>query len=157
MASNMAKSRKRKPAELVKQSEGKSINIIHDEQLSFGEKMSDAISEKVGSWGFIITFSVIIILWISLNVFVLIQKPFDPYPFILLNLVLSCIAALQAPIIMMSQNRQEIKDSLRIENDYIVDQQSIVLLEELRKEINVLKANQKKILEHLQKNHEQMK
>jgi len=87
----------------------------------------------------------------------LIQKPFDPYPFILLNLVLSCIAALQAPIIMMSQNRQEVKDSLRIENDYIVDQQSIVLLEELRKEINVLKADQKKILEHLQKNHEQMK
>jgi uncharacterized membrane protein len=153
----MAKRRKRVPAELVKQSEGKSINIIHDEQLSFGEKLSDVISEKVGSWGFIITFTCIIIIWISLNVFVLIQKPFDPYPFILLNLVLSCIAALQAPIIMMSQNRQEVKDSLRIENDYIVDQQSIVLLEELRKEIYALKADQNKILEHLQKNHEQMK
>jgi uncharacterized membrane protein len=153
----MAKRRKRVPAELVKQSEGKSINIIHDEQLSFGEKLSDVISEKVGSWGFIITFTCIIIIWISLNFFVLIQKPFDPYPFILLNLVLSCIAALQAPIIMMSQNRQEVKDSLRIENDYIVDQQSIVLLEELRKEIYALKADQNKILEHLQKNHEQMK
>jgi uncharacterized membrane protein len=153
----MAKRRKRVPAELVKQSEGKSINVIHDEQLSFGEKLSDVISEKVGSWGFIITFTCIIIIWISLNVFVLIQKPFDPYPFILLNLVLSCIAALQAPIIMMSQNRQEVKDSLRIENDYIVDQQSIVLLEELRKEIYALKADQNKILEHLQKNHEQMK
>jgi uncharacterized membrane protein len=153
----MAKRRKRVPAELVKQSEGKSINIIHDEQLSFGEKLSDVISEKVGSWGFIITFTCIIIIWISLNVFVLIQKPFDPYPFILLNLVLSCIAALQAPIIMMSQNRQEVKDSLRIENDYIVDQQSIVLLEELLKEIYALKADQNKILEHLQKNHEQMK
>jgi uncharacterized membrane protein len=153
----MAKRRKRVPAELVKQSEGKSINIIVEENLTLGQKISDLISSKVGSWGFIITFTCIIIIWISLNAFVLIQKPFDPYPFILLNLVLSCVAALQAPIIMMSQNRQEAKDSIRIENDYIVDQQSIVLLEELRKEINVLKADQKKILEHLQKYHEQVK
>jgi uncharacterized membrane protein len=87
----------------------------------------------------------------------MIQKPFDPYPFILLNLVLSCIAALQAPIIMMSQNRQEVKDSLRIENDYIIDQQSIVLLKELHEEILVLKEEQKKLLALLEKNHEQMK
>ncbi|MDO9593274.1 MAG: cyclic nucleotide-binding protein [Firmicutes bacterium HGW-Firmicutes-10] len=153
----MAKKGKINPEILIKESEGKSINIIHDQQLTFGQKLSDTISEKVGSWGFIITFTIVIIVWISLNAYVLIKKPFDPYPFILLNLVLSCIAALQAPIIMMSQNRQEVKDSLRIENDYIVDQQSIVLLEELRTEINSLKVQQKKILELLQNNHEQMK
>jgi uncharacterized membrane protein len=156
-ANNMAKKGKINPEILIKESEGKSINIIHDQQLTFGQKLSDTISEKVGSWGFIITFTIVIIVWISLNAYVLIKKPFDPYPFILLNLVLSCIAALQAPIIMMSQNRQEVKDSLRIENDYIVDQQSIVLLEELRTEINSLKVQQKKILELLQNNHEQMK
>lgn len=153
----MAKRKIKTPEELLKEADGKSVNIIHDEHLTFGQKLSDTISEKVGSWGFIITFTIIIIVWVTLNAYVLIQKPFDPYPFILLNLVLSCIAALQAPIIMMSQNRQEVKDSLRIENDYIVDQQSIVLLEELRTEISTLKVQQKKILELLQKNHEQMK
>jgi uncharacterized membrane protein len=153
----MAKRKNIRPEDLLKKAEGKSVNIIHDEHLTFGQKMSDMISEKVGSWGFIITFSIIIIAWITLNAYVLIQKPFDPFPFILLNLVLSCIAALQAPIIMMSQNRQEMKDSLRIENDYIIDQQSHALLEELRKDVIALKKDQKRLLELLEKNHEQMK
>lgn len=153
----MAKRITKKPQELVKEAVGKSVNIIHEEQLTFGEKASDIISDRVGSWGFILTFTAIIIVWITLNAYVLIQKPFDPFPFILLNLVLSCIAALQAPIIMMSQNRQEAKDSLRIENDYLVDQQSIVLLEELHKEIAALKKEQNRILELLEKKHEQMK
>jgi uncharacterized membrane protein len=153
----MKKRKFKKPEELVKESEGTSVNIIHEKRLTFGQKASDYISEKVGSWGFIITFLMIIISWISLNAYVLIQKPFDPYPFILLNLVLSCVAALQAPIIMMSQNRQEAKDSLRIENDYIIDQQSIVLLKELHKEIEILKNEQKKLLELLEKNQEQIK
>jgi len=152
MGSNMEKRRIKKPDELVKEAEGKSVNIIHEEQLTFGQRLSDVISEKIGSWGFIITFSLIILGWITLNVYVLIQKPFDPFPFILLNLVLSCIAALQAPIIMMSQNRQEVKDSLRIENDYIIDQQSIVLLEELHKEILMLKKEQKRLSELVEKN-----
>jgi uncharacterized membrane protein len=153
----MKKRKFKKPEELVKESEGTSVNIIHEKRLTFGQKASDYISEKVGRWGFIITFLMIIISWISLNAYVLIQKPFDPYPFILLNLVLSCVAALQAPIIMMSQNRQEAKDSLRIENDYIIDQQSIVLLKELHKEIEILKNEQKKLLELLEKNQEQIK
>ena len=148
----MAKRKLKNPEELLKEAEGKSVNIIHEEHLTFGQRISDVISEKVGSWGFIITFSIIIIVWITLNAYVLIQKPFDPYPFILLNLVLSCIAALQAPIIMMSQNRQEVKDSLRIENDYIIDQQSIVILEELHKEILTLKKEQKRLLDLLEKN-----
>lgn len=152
MVSNMEKRRIKKPDELVKEAEGKSVNIIHEEQLTFGQRLSDVISEKIGSWGFIITFSLIILGWITLNAYVLLQKPFDPFPFILLNLVLSCIAALQAPIIMMSQNRQEVKDSLRIENDYIIDQQSIVLLEELHKEILMLKKEQKRLSELVEKN-----
>lgn len=152
MVSNMEKRRIKKPDELVKEAEGKSVNIIHEEQLTFGQRLSDVISEKIGSWGFIITFSLIILGWITLNAYVLIQKPFDPFPFILLNLVLSCIAALQAPIIMMSQNRQEVKDSLRIENDYIIDQQSIVLLEELHKEILMLKKEQKRLSELVEEN-----
>lgn len=153
----MAKRKIKKPEELLREADGKSVNIIHDEHLTFGQKISDIISEKVGSWGFIITFTIIIIVWITLNAYVMIQKPFDPYPFILLNLVLSCIAALQAPIIMMSQNRQEVKDSLRIENDYIIDQQSIVLLKELHEEMLVLREEQKKLFKLLEKNHEQMK
>jgi uncharacterized membrane protein len=154
---DMAKRKIKKPEDLLKEADGKSVNIIHDGHLTFGQKISDIISQKVGSWGFIITFSIIIIVWITLNAYVMIQKPFDPYPFILLNLVLSCIAALQAPIIMMSQNRQEVKDSLRIENDYIIDQQSIVLLKELHEEMSVLKEEQKKLFKLLEKIHEQMK
>ncbi|MDR3609111.1 MAG: DUF1003 domain-containing protein [Ignavibacteriaceae bacterium] len=75
-------------------------------KLTFGEKLSDSIASFGGSWKFIIMFGLIIILWISINVYILVTKSFDPYPFILLNLVLSCLAALQAPVIMMSQNRQ---------------------------------------------------
>lgn len=152
MGNNMAKRKIINPEELLKEAVGKSVNIIHEEQLTFGQKMSDMISEKVGSWGFILTFSLIIIVWITLNAYVLIQKPFDPFPFILLNLVLSCIAALQAPIIMMSQNRQEVKDSLRIENDYNIDQQSLALLKELQTEVISLKKDQKQLLELLEKN-----
>lgn len=152
----MAKRRKQM-SEVISQSEGKSVNEIHKQQLTFGERASDFIATKIGSWGFIFGFIAVLIMWIFINAFVLLTKPFDPYPFILLNLVLSCIAAIQAPIIMMSQNRQEAKDSLRIENDYVVDQQSIVLLNQLKNEITAIKKEQKIIKELLEKNHEQMK
>ncbi len=139
------------------QSEGKSVNVIHQQHLTLGERASDMIATKIGSWGFIFGFTLVLVFWIILNAFVLISKPFDPYPFILLNLVLSCIAAIQAPIIMMSQNRQEAKDSLRIESDYLVDQQSIVILKQLENEIALIKKEQKIIRELLEKNHEQIK
>jgi len=116
----------------------KNLNIVHNEQLSFGEIISDKVAEIAGSWRFIISFMFLLIFWIILNSWVLISKPFDPYPFILLNLVLSCIAALQAPIIMMSQNRQEAKDRLRSENDFLVDQKSEIIIEELYKKICVM-------------------
>ncbi len=96
------------------------VNKISDENLSFGQHLADRIAEFGGSWTFIIIFGAILLSWITLNVY-LVSHPFDPYPFILLNLVLSCIAALQAPVIMMSQNRQEAKDRLRAEQDYRIN------------------------------------
>ena len=90
-------------------------------QTTLGERLADKIAEFGGSWTFIILFTIMLIIWIGLNSWVLLFQPFDPYPYIFLNLVLSCIAALQAPIIMMSQNRQEAKDRLRAEKDYHIN------------------------------------
>jgi uncharacterized membrane protein len=88
---------------------------------TFGERVADFVADFGGSWNFIISFFVVLLIWIGFNVWAASRAVFDPYPFILLNLVLSCIAALQAPIIMMSQKRQEAKDRLRSENDYRVN------------------------------------
>lgn len=121
--------------QLIETRKVKNINLVRNEQLTFGEEVSDKIAEIAGSWKFIISFLCLLFLWIVFNSWVLISKPFDPYPFILLNLVLSCIAALQAPIIMMSQNRQEAKDRLRSENDFLVDQKAEIIIEELYKKI----------------------
>jgi uncharacterized membrane protein len=97
------------------------VNEEFEEQLSFGNRLSDKIAEFGGSWPFIIIFGSIVFVWIFINSIFLLQKPFDPYPYILLNLFLSCLAAMQAPVIMMSQNRQEAKDRLRSENDYRIN------------------------------------
>lgn len=113
---------------------------------TFGEKMADRISAIAGSWFFIILFILFLILWIILNVFVLTEK-IDPYPFILLNLVLSCISAIQAPIIMMSQNREAKKDSVRNQNDYIVDLKSELILEDLHHKLELILKNQSKIID----------
>jgi len=115
---------------------------------TFGEKMADKISAIAGSWFFIMLFILFLMLWIILNVFVLTEK-IDPYPFILLNLLLSCIAALQAPIIMMSQNRQAAKDSLRNQNDYRTDLKSELILEELHDKMEEILKNQSAILNQL--------
>src|SRR6266545_6981750 len=92
-----------------------------ERKLTFGERLSDQIASFGGSWRFIILFGVILVLWIILNAALLLNRGFDPYPFILLNLILSTLAAIQAPIIMMSQNRAESRDSLRSENDYKIN------------------------------------
>lgn len=113
---------------------------------TFGEKMADRISAIAGSWFFIMLFILFLILWIILNVFVLTEK-IDPYPFILLNLVLSCISAIQAPIIMMSQNREAKKDSVRNQNDYIVDLKSELILEDLHRKLELVLRNQSKIID----------
>ncbi|MBS1724072.1 MAG: DUF1003 domain-containing protein [Armatimonadetes bacterium] len=92
-----------------------------DEHVTTGERIADKVAAFGGSWAFIITFGCIILTWITINSVALLTKSFDPYPFILLNLVLSCLAALQAPVIMMSQNRQEAKDRKRSEHDFMVN------------------------------------
>ncbi|QAT48446.1 DUF1003 domain-containing protein [Caproiciproducens sp. NJN-50] len=116
-----------------------------NEQLTFGQRAADAIARFAGSWTFILIFTAVILVWVGANVYFL-ANPYDPYPFILLNLVLSCIAAVQAPLIMMSQNRQEEKDRQRAENDYIVNLKSEIIVEDLHRKIDELLKNQKKIL-----------
>src|SRR5439155_15718423 len=97
------------------------ISKQFERKLTFGERLSDHIAEFGGSWRFLISFGAVLLIWIAINGVVLATRAFDPYPFILLNLILSCLAAVQAPIIMMSQNRAEARDRLRAENDYKVN------------------------------------
>lgn len=99
----------------------KNVNPQHQKKLSFGQKLSDDIAAFGGSWRFIIIFGCILFVWVVINSIYLLSKPFDPFPFILLNLLLSCLAAMQAPVIMMSQNRKEVKDRERAENDYKIN------------------------------------
>jgi uncharacterized membrane protein len=119
-----------------------------DAKLTFGEKVADKVADFGGSWAFIITFFLFIIVWMAVNVWLLAAKSFDPYPFILLNLILSCLAAIQAPIIMMSQNRQEQKDRLRSEHDYKINLKAEIEIKFLNKKIDHLLVQQnKKLLE----------
>ena len=111
-------------------------------ELTFGQRLSDHFATFGGSWKFIIIFSLIILLWISINAFILLTKPFDPYPFILLNLLLSCLAAIQAPIIMMSQNRQESRDRNRAEQDYKINLKSELELRQLHQKVDHLLIQQ---------------
>jgi uncharacterized membrane protein len=147
---------------LVKEERGKIesleqevINSIHESELlavnpvqTYAEKISigDSIADKVakfgGSWSFIITFFSILISWIVINTIVLLSRAFDPYPFILMNLILSCIAAIQAPIIMMSQNRQEVKDRIRSENDYKVNLKAEIEIRTLHEKVDHLLLDQ---------------
>lgn len=113
-----------------------------------GDKVADKLTEVAGSWSFIIGFTLFLILWILLNLYAF--KNVDPYPFILLNLVLSCVAALQAPIIMMSQNRAAKKDSMRSQNDYKTDLKSELILEDLHDKMGKIITNQNKILKSLE-------
>ena len=125
-----------------------SIDVDKQEEakMTFGDRVADKVSEIAGSWGFILGFCLFLIFWVILNSFILTgDTKIDGYPFILLNLLLSCIAALQAPIIMMSQNRQAAKDSLRNQNDYRTDLKSELILEELHDKMEMILKNQKKI------------
>ena len=117
------------------------------ETIKLGDKISDKLTQIAGSWTFIIGFVLFLLTWIILNMIVF--KNLDPYPFILLNLLLSCLAALQAPIIMMSQNREAKKDSMRSQNDYKVDLKSELILEELHDQMDQILKNQKEIMRHL--------
>ncbi len=118
-----------------------------EEKATRSEKIADKLTEVAGSWGFIIGFISFLLIWILLNLFFL--KDIDPYPFILLNLLLSCLAALQAPIIMMSQNRQSKKDSLRSRQDYKTDLKSELILEEIHDDMEEILKNQRKLLKFI--------
>src|SRR4030095_6670940 len=113
-----------------------------ERKLTFGEHLSDKIAEFGGSWKFIITFGGVIVVWVVLNAVLLLDRGFDPYPFILLNLILSCLAALQAPVIMMSQNRAEARDRLRAENDYKVNLKAELEIRHLHEKIDHLLRKQ---------------
>ena len=117
-----------------------------NEKISFGQRAADAVARFAGSWAFIFSFIAVMVIWMVLNV-LLATHAFDAYPFILLNLVLSCIAAVQAPLIMMSQNRQEAKDRARAENDYRINLKSELIIDDLHKKLDLVLENQKK-LEH---------
>lgn len=119
--------------------------------ISTGQKLADMVASFGGSWRFIITFTVILVIWIVTNGFLLSNHGFDPYPFILLNLILSCIAALQAPIIMMSQNRQEEKDRERAKKDYMINLKSELEIRMLHEKLDHLITHQQHELIEIQK------
>ena len=111
------------------------------EKYTLGQRAADKIARFAGSWAFIFSFTGVLVLWMAVNTLLAVQA-FDPYPFILLNLVLSCVAAIQAPLIMMSQNRQEEKDRRRAENDYKVNLKTEIMIEDLYDKVNAILAKQ---------------
>jgi uncharacterized membrane protein len=124
------------------------VNTQFDRALTFGERMADQVARFGGSWAFLGCFALFLGLWVLANSLALLRRPFDPYPFILLNLILSCVAAMQAPIIMMSQNRQEAKDRLRAENDYRVNLKAELEIRLLTERIDhLLKQQWQRLLE----------
>lgn len=138
----------------IKEAENIVKNLVHPlahpaykKNLTLGQRAADALTKHAGSWGFILFFALFLTVWMLINVHFLVQyekQPFDPYPFILLNLVLSCLAAIQAPIILMSQNRQTQRDRLRAEYDYAVNKKA-------EKEIEKLQVDVTKIMKLLSK------
>ena len=115
-----------------------------EEKLSLGQRASDAVAKFAGSWAFIFSFIAGMLIWMIVNL-LLASRAFDAYPFILLNLVLSCIAAIQAPLIMMSQNRQEAKDRERAENDYKVNLKNELIIDDLHRKMDLILENQRKL------------
>ena len=141
------------------------LNLLADSKISespatekytLGQRAADAIAKFAGSWAFIFAFTGVLIFWMVINT-ILASNAFDPYPFILLNLVLSCVAAIQAPLIMMSQNRQEEKDRRRAENDYKVNLKTEIMIEDLYDKVNAILAKQSALEKKLQEQEEQTK
>ena len=141
------------------------LNLLADSKISenpttekntLGQRAADAIAKFAGSWAFIFSFTGVLVLWMVVNT-LLAANAFDSYPFILLNLVLSCVAAIQAPLIMMSQNRQEEKDRRRAENDYKVNLKTEIMIEDLYDKVNAILAKQSALEKKLQEQEEQVK
>ena len=141
------------------------LNLLADSKISespatekytLGQRAADAIAKFAGSWAFIFAFTGVLILWMVVNT-ILAADAFDPFPFILLNLVLSCVAAIQAPLIMMSQNRQEEKDRRRAENDYKVNLKTEIMIEDLHDKVNAILAKQSALEKKIQEQEDQTK
>ncbi len=139
-------------ADAIKNNESITQTLLEEwvGKLTIGQKMADGVAAFGWSWRFIIIFGVILVVWIVLNAVFLMDKGFDPYPFILLNLILSCLAAIQAPIIMMSQNRKEEIDRSRAENDYLINLKAETQIRNMDEKINILVIEQMKKMFKLQ-------
>ncbi|MCA9028616.1 MAG: DUF1003 domain-containing protein [Planctomycetaceae bacterium] len=118
------------------------VNQEFDQQITLGERVADHVASFGGSWTFILLFTAVLTIWVAINSVAVMFRPFDPYPYILLNLVLSCLAAIQAPVIMMSQNRQEAKDRLRSEHDYRVNLKAELEIRHLHSKLDLLLTHQ---------------
>ncbi len=129
------------------------VSAVEDEveKRTYGQKIADKVASFGGSWAFIISFLVFIVIWICINIFIYTRNEFDPYPFILLNLILSCIAALQAPVIMMSQNRKEQKDRERSKKDYMINLKAELEIRLMHEKIDHLLVHQQEELVQIQK------
>jgi CRP/FNR family transcriptional regulator, cyclic AMP receptor protein len=126
--------------ELLSRIQTRNPNDAVEESLTFGQRVADAVSRFGGSWTFIIAFCVFLLFWMAVNTTWLLRKPADPFPYIFLNLMLSMIAALQAPVIMMSQNRQNLQDRLRAELDYKVNIKAEIAIQQLHRKVDELRA-----------------
>jgi uncharacterized membrane protein len=129
----------------------RNINLEFEQELTFWERMSDRLAEIGGSWSFILGFALVIGIWVVVNTIALLRHPFDPYPYILLNLVLSCLAAIQAPVIMMSQNRQDAKDRMRSEHDYQLNLKAELEIRHLNEKMDLLLTTQWRRLLEIQR------
>lgn len=128
--------RLRSTDELIRTHVARNVNVEQEERMTFGDRLADRVADFGGSWAFIISFLMLVSVWIVLNLSVVVARPFDPHPFTLLNLVLAMIASLQAPVIMMSQNRQAEKDRLKAELDYRINLKAELELESLHRKVD---------------------
>ncbi len=150
MISEMGK-RLRATNDLVTSLASKNVNVEMEEQLSFGDRLADKVADFVGSWTFVIYFFVALLIWILLNVVEWIFRPFDAYPFVFLNLVLAVVASLQAPLIMMSQNRAQKQDRLKADLDYQVSLKSELMLQQLHVKTDEMRALEFQTMEEILK------
>jgi uncharacterized membrane protein len=126
--------------------------VENDDEATFGQKISDKVADFGGSWTFIIGFCTFLVFWVVVNTFIWTVKPVDPYPFIFLNLLLSCVAALQAPIIMMSQNRQEEKDRRRARSDFMINLKAEMEIRNLHDKIDTFQKTHEELIKRLAEN-----
>ncbi|OGO77339.1 MAG: hypothetical protein A2Y23_02895 [Clostridiales bacterium GWB2_37_7] len=135
--------------ELLRARKSLNVNTEMHKVSTLGERMSDRLAKFAGSWHFLIFFGIVVLTWGVVNTTWILTKPFDPYPYVFLNLILACIASLQAPIIMMSQNRESQKDRIRAENDYLINLKSEIILEDMHMKVDELLGDQKRLKKQL--------